>query len=615
MPRYSSQPQPENLSDFLQSYTVPNLKKLAGLVSSALPTRKDELIATLQNYLGSPENLRQLWQRLDSVQQAAVTEAVHSSGGIFEADQFRAKYGRDPNWGETSSYGEMKEPSRLNLLIHNRHKIPRDVQQQLKAFVPLPQAVQINTVDEPPATITQTWQMYDYQTRSYKSDSEEITLTRVETERAALHDVHTLLRLIDTGKIRASDKTRRVTSAGAKAINEVLQGGDFYPPDTTTDEFETDPWPIKAFAWPLLLQSAGLAELAGTKLQLTPAGKKALTQPAEEVIRTCWNRWQKSTLLDEFNRVQAIKGQGGKGKRDMTAPSSRRAVIVKALKECPPRRWLTVDEFSRFMRATGQTFEIARDLWDLYISDPQYGSLGYAGFGDWPILQGRYILTFLFEYAATLGLIDVAYIEPAGARNDYNKLWGVDDLDCLSRYDGLLYFRLNALGAWVLGLTKDYTPSPIEVRSVLKVLPNHDIVATEILPPGDVLFLEQFAERTSDMVWKIQPAKVLKAVEEGHAVADLQVFLQAKSGDALPDNVGIFFQELADRATQLQDRGPARLIEAKDAALAHLIANDSRLRSLCMVAGERHLVVAAENETAFRRLLRELGYAVVGSKP
>jgi hypothetical protein len=52
------------------------------------------------------------------------------------------------------------------------------------------------------------------------------------------------------------------------------------------------------------------------------------------------------------------------------------------------------------------------------------------------------------------------------------------------------------------------------------------------------------------------------------------------------------------------------LIEAQDAALAQLIANDPRTRSLCLLAGERHLVVPEENERAFRRALRQMGYGV-----
>jgi hypothetical protein len=62
-------------------------------------------------------------------------------------------------------------------------------------------------------------------------------------------------------------------------------------------------------------------------------------------------------------------------------------------------------------------------------------------------LQLRYLLCFLFEYVAALGIIDVAYIEPNGARNDFRNLWGADDLEFLSRYDGLVYFRLTPLGA------------------------------------------------------------------------------------------------------------------------------------------------------------------------
>jgi hypothetical protein len=50
-----------------------------------------------------------------------------------------------------------------------------------------------------------------------------------------------------------------------------------------------------------------------------------------------------------------------------------------------------------------------RGLWRLYLVDPQYGSLGYAGFGDCPILESRYTLAVLFEYAGPLGPVDLDY--------------------------------------------------------------------------------------------------------------------------------------------------------------------------------------------------------------
>jgi hypothetical protein len=220
------------------------------------------------------------------------------------------------------------------------------------------------------------------------------------------------------------------------------------------------------------------------------------------------------------------------------------------------------------------------------------------------------MLAFLFEYAATMGLIDVAYIPPINARPDYGDLWGVDELQCLSRYDGLMYFRLNNLGVWCLGLTEEYVASPVEEAQILQALPNMDIVATGPLPPADALFLEQIAEQTSDAVWKLDREKLLKTAEAGQKVADIEAFLNAKSGGNLPDTVTMFFKETAERMSSLVDRGDARLIEAKDEALAQLIANDSKLRSLCMVAGERYIVVPKDNEAAFRRTLRKLGYGV-----
>jgi hypothetical protein len=83
----------------------------------------------------------------------------------------------------------------------------------------------------------------------------------------------------------------------------------------------------------------------------------------------------------------------------------------------------------------------------------------------------------LLEYAATLGVIDVVLIPPAGARYNYGDLWGTDELVYFSRYDGLMYFRITALGAYCLGTATEYQIAPVETKSVLSVLPNLEITA------------------------------------------------------------------------------------------------------------------------------------------
>jgi hypothetical protein len=593
------------LIEHLEAYKNDTLKGLAKHLGTYPPTRKADLIALIQQRVLDPAGARHLWDKLDRLQQQAVAETLYAADGRFDRTAFRAKYGADPNWGEKSDWGAITKPSALSLFIHNA-LVPADLAMLLKTFVAQPSTARIKSSDAPMAALTAT--LVDTSTRA--KEEIELPMAVVETEQAAQQDLHAVLRLIQVDKIKASETTRLISAAGAKAIAGVLHGGDFYQSFEIGDPDVYDAiGHIKPFAWPLILQSAGLVELAGGKLQLTAAGQKALETPAHQTIRKAWQRWQKNTLLDEFNRIDEIKGQKAKGQRVLTAPAGRRAAIVNALAECPAGRWIEVGEFSRYMQAAGHRFEVARDLWALYITDRNYGSLGYAGFGDWHIVQKRYLLAYLFEYAATLGLIDVAYVLPNDAPRDFRNLWGVDDLQLLSRYDGLLQFRINNLGAWCLGLADRYVPTQPAVRAVLQVLPNGDIVASADATPGDLLMLGQFAERTSDFVWRLEPLKLLEAVEQGRALTDIVAFLKAKSQGPLPQTISVNLAETAQRLEQLTDRGPARLLEVRDPIVAQLIANDSRLRSLCLLAGERHLVVLAENEKAFRRGLRELGYA------
>ena len=81
----------------------------------------------------------------------------------------------------------------------------------------------------------------------------------------------------------------------------------------------------------------------------------------------------------------------------------------------------------------------------------------------------------------------VEYVHPAGARDDFRGNWGGDDLDALSRYDGLQAIRLTALGSYALGLTGTYQPPGANGTARLTVLPNLDIVATGTVASGDEL--------------------------------------------------------------------------------------------------------------------------------
>jgi hypothetical protein len=258
----------------------------------------------------------------------------------------------------------------------------------------------------------------------------------------ALSNLISVLELAADGQVRYGASTRRPAVATVKLVEDVLVAGDFY------DSGE----PIAAFAWPLLIQVGGLARLAGTRLELSPRGRAALARPSYETLGTLWARWLSSVSTDELARIEAIKGQRKPG--TLTSAITRRAAVAAALAALQPGAWTGAGKLLASLRAQQQPPLVAarslRALWRLYVVDSYFGSLGHAGPRTWDLVEGRYALCVLFEYAATLGLIDVAYTDPRGARDDYRALWGADQLSCLSRYDGLSAVRVNELGAAVL---------------------------------------------------------------------------------------------------------------------------------------------------------------------
>lgn len=465
-------------------YRVDALRAMAKLVCEEVSARKADIIAAISTALQNG-NLKSVFNRLSKIEQYAVAEAVFSPDGKINYKKFEAKYLAGENFDQ--SLGDMGKSNLLPLFII-RGQIPADIRSSLKVFVPKPKSDIVKYFEKLPQSIKP----------SIKGETRLALVTRT-TSQAALRNIEAILRLIDGGKLKVSQKTGRPTSATTKNLSKLLYEGDWYNEPEMLDEIG----PIQAFAWPIIIQGVGLAKADGSTLKLSNAGRKALNGNPQDVIKTAWKKWEKTKFIDEFSRINEIKGQKSSRGRALTAPATRRPVINEALSQLIPGRWVKVEELIRFMRSKGFDFDVARYAWKLYICDVRYGSLD--GYGNWSIIEGRYLLALLFEYAATLGLIDVAYIHPAGALPDYYDLWGIDGIDFLSRYDGLQYIRVNSLGAYVLDIADRYYPPVFKARPALKVLPNYDIVITDAvsISPADRLFLAKTCKKVSSSLWQI----------------------------------------------------------------------------------------------------------------
>jgi hypothetical protein len=163
--------------------------------------------------------------------------AFHRPSGKKDTDFFGLDYDRHTR------------PAHLALFFPQYDWLPTDVRRLLLPFVPSPPAFTLPTVAEPPATVRQTWKTWQG-SRSVE-ESEDVPLRLRLTAREAEHDLRAVLRLVEAGRVRVSDKKRQPTAASQKAVAEVLQGGDFYTAEDQ-DESNYDPafnLTIKAFAW------------------------------------------------------------------------------------------------------------------------------------------------------------------------------------------------------------------------------------------------------------------------------------------------------------------------------------------------------------------------------
>ena len=609
-------PSSATLKQALSTLSVPTLKPMMNLLSipKPRPRLKADMVEAISLRL-TGRSLRELWERLDKTQQLAVKEALYGLEGRFEAKRFRAKYGVLP---KRIDKGDTTEPTLLHLFLYPPDgyryfaptTIPRDFVKQLREFVPEPEEPTVSAVDEIPEFIDR--RRIAFVPKGQKPRFDRVLLTRRAMEQPAAYDLFAVLRLVDQGKISVSAKTRRASAVSVRRIAEVLHGGDFFDPNQKKRKsWEQTIGPIRAFAWPWLVQAGKLVQRRGSKLVLNKAGRAAFTAPPAETLRRIWQWWLKSTLLDEFSRMEDIKGQHrGRGKRTMTAVRHRRPLIDDALAECPVGDWVQVDEFFRFMEAAELDVSVTRDPWRLYLVEMRHGSFGFAGNHEWSLLQGRYVLCLLLEYVATLGLVDVAFTDPHGARRDFRHMWGADDLEFLSRYDGLEYFRLNPLGAYCVGQTDEYEPGSPPIRTALTLYTDLRVESATPLPPEELVVLETYARVESDGVWRLDLTRALTAVESGQDVAQLREFLDARDDQPLPEKVEGFIRSVELGARALKRKGPALLIECADKEIAERIAADRRAAKYCVRAGPRGLVVPAKSEAAFRRAAHALGYAL-----
>jgi hypothetical protein len=380
---------------------------------------------------------------------------------------------------------------------------------------------------------------------------------------------------------------------------------DFWPlpPDGKIRVNQT----IRPFGLDVFAHGSGLVRdgLNRNSLRLTAAGQKFYQTQDTEILLEAFETWTRAGWFDELSRVPAIKGQKSRSTL-LTPAASRREAIVEALSWCPVGVWIDLEDFYRGIKIWHFDFAVEKTAYtSLYVGSKDYGAL--YGETYWPVVKGSYIKVVLWEYLGSIGGLDLLYTRPEEAQVAVSSPYSGE---FLSLYDGLRYFRINPLGAFLLGQAHEYLPSKPPDQSLFTV--SKDLMVTITHPaemtPNDHSYLVQLAVPAGNDHFRLDTQRLLTSLEEGQTLDHLANFLQKRCAGSLPSQVLAWLDEIKEKAQAFKKGDAALIIKVKSADLAELTITYPELQKYCTLIDKRTLVIPANKEKALRARLKELEY-------
>lgn len=567
-------------------------------------TRKAQLVAAIERQLR--ENLAGFVNRLSDAEKNLLAESAHL-GRLIGRREFEAKFGGTCPMPK-AYYGYGEEVSLLVGVIC-RPRYAHEGEPELARELIGPLRELLSKPEAPPPRTLPTLPKFWPSAKQYLGGPKIRPVHVHESERIAPVELARVLRLIQGSKLQITASNRRPTDAATRLIGEALVVPDFAlePPKEDSDQWTLRGGAVRAHAWGVLVQQCGWAKPHGGALKLTADGQAMLRGFSPEAFRSGVMKFLGDGEFDELHRVNHIRGQSGKAGRWIRDPGLRKAALHEAMEALPIGSWLSYEEARRIIATSGKEWDVMKeDAGVLYFAELRYGAIH-----DMDGLNSQFLRALLLESFATLGLLDVGYVYPQNLWPDLGESWGVDELGFCGRYDGLLFVRVNPLGAYAFGFADGYDSRADPGQKLFHVRPELEIHLTnDVLNPADRAGLELMAAPQNERVWMLDAERMLSHIETGGTLAELQQFLEANAADGLPESVRGFLASLDRRSGAFRRMREAVLLEWEDEGLARHIAGDSTTCSLCHYAGGNRLVVPKDRLVAFRRALKKLGFIV-----
>jgi len=549
-------------------------------------TRKQDLVNCLHQTLTTPESLREIWEQLDFLSLKAISSAVHS-GGEFNASAFIAQYGSLPLRPKSRWFWQV-EPIMFDLFIYN-NQLPSDMLPLLEELAHPPDKFQLHGAASVPEQVE-------------TAAGHQVDLTCVETEKTGWHDLLAYLRMLSQGELTLSKASNLTKGSMTKLLGNLLEGEFLALPENYRGNQTIRPNGLSSFAL-----GSKLANLD----RLTSTGREFYQTQDPELLLEAFETWTHEDKFDELNRIAGLKGVSAR-QTVLTDPAKRREAVIEALSWCPTNEWIDIQDFYRALKIWHFDFEVESSYYsNLYIGHRDYGDL--HGNTYWIVTKGLYINVLIWEYLGSIGAVDLAFTAPEEANLGLSHDYPYYSDSFISLYDGLRYFRINNLGAFLLGQAGEYVPSVQLTPPLFTISPDLrvDVLKPNELTPNDQHELELVAVRVKKGQYRLDTQQLLTSLEEGIAWQHMADFLTDRHQGPLPSEAWSWLTKMQQNSAVFKPGSRALFIKVDSPDLLDMAVNDPVLRKICNQIDKRTLVIPSSKEKAFRRRLKELEYVMV----
>ncbi|MDR0491046.1 MAG: helicase-associated domain-containing protein [Oscillospiraceae bacterium] len=290
--------------------------------------------------------------------------------------------------------------------------------------------------------------------------------------------------------------------------------------------------------------------LAITEGECVPGGKalSLINQPHEQLVKKLFETYLTSKSFDEISMIRGVKSKRGH------RPFEGRQRLADELKHCPIGQAVYISEFEKYLRIADKTFARKEERYIVSVVN------SYQDYGvNWEQYEYPLIRIILLFFSA-LGIIDIAWGEDLGSHIDRGRRRPIA-------------FRINPLGAYVLGLSDSYVASVVlkeKIKGGFTALADYTIVVHDSSNrlKHEIFFEKLFTKVSATneaSIYRLDFDTIVRAIESGASVADLRNYLSA-SDKPLPENVARALDDWGKQVGRIRLR-QVTILECDDAAL------------------------------------------------